>query len=263
MPKGRMLNRSISRSLKVAKLSLEAVILFSWTIPHLDRKGKIYADTATLKGIVVPYLDYMTLEVIDKCKSELHDSGMAMIYGEGLYLFFLGFDHNQKIEHNEKASEIPDPDPEDLKKYKEEHCPDKVGTKSGHSSDKVPPKLKPQPQLKPENKSPSPALQAAFEKVSKDGLNIYALLIKTKTQLNQPAGFEFPEEVLLRVCDAYWHDKANIRKPWPWFIKVLTDETVKWNVDQNIQQGEKFKRAPIAPAIAEILKGMVSPKPHS
>jgi hypothetical protein len=257
MPKGRMLNRSISRSRKVARLSMESNLLFSWSIPHLDRKGKIWADSATLKGIVVPYLDYMTLEVIEKCKTELHDSGLAMIYGDGLYMFFLGFDHNQKIEHNEKASEIPDPAPEDVEKYKQEHCPDKVGALPGHLPDKVPPKRERELKRELKEKQPSAALQAALTKVLEDGFNIYALIIKTKGQLKQPKDFEFPEEVLLKVCEAYWREKTTIRQPWPWFVKVLADEQVRWNVNQQITQGEAYKKEGMASSIAEILRGMV------
>lgn len=260
MPRGRILNRSISRSIRVANLSPESALLFTWSIPHLDREGKIYADIPSVKGLIVPHLAYMTEEVIGRCLKEIHDAGLAMIYGDGLFMLFIGFDHNQKIEHHEKASEIPSPSPEDVEEYKHAHACVKLRALSGHCPNIVPPKLKLKPQLKLKKKpEPSAALQAAFRAVFMDGLNIYALMTKIKKQLKQPAGFEFPEEVLLKTCEAYWREKETIRQPWPWFVKVVADEWSRFNVNREVAEGESFKASGASPVIADILKRMKRP----
>jgi len=97
----------------------------------------------------------------------------------------------------------------------------------------------------------SPALQAAFTKISKDGLNIYALINKAKKLIGQPKEWRFPEEVLLRVCEVYEKDKANIEQPWPWFLKVLKAESALWHADQQIKANDK--RVGFAPSVKEIL----------
>jgi len=114
MPRGRMLNKRISTDPIFENLSQEATILFTWSLPHLDCEGKIRCNTQILKGVVVPYLPYMTEKVIEKCVKELHESGLVLVYGEhSNYMKFLGFEKNQKINKaKESHSEIPDPTPE-------------------------------------------------------------------------------------------------------------------------------------------------------
>jgi hypothetical protein len=111
-----MLNRKISLDKKVAELSKESAILYTWTIPHLDCEGKIHADPSILKGVVVPYLKYMTLKIIERCLQELANSSLVVVYGDGCkYMKFQGFEKNQSIkEGREAASDIPDPTPAEL-----------------------------------------------------------------------------------------------------------------------------------------------------
>lgn len=62
MPVGRMLNKKISCDKGLCVLSIEAVFVFSWIIPHLDVKGRIlqeYLDKlislmAELKRVLKP-----------------------------------------------------------------------------------------------------------------------------------------------------------------------------------------------------------------
>lgn len=78
-----MLNKKISRDEEIPKLSKEAIILYTWSIPHLDVEGKIHADACILKGLVVPYLKFMTLKMIDKCVDELKKTLLVVVYGNG------------------------------------------------------------------------------------------------------------------------------------------------------------------------------------
>lgn len=116
MPKGRMLNKKISFDEVVATLSLKSALFFTWCIPNLDVEGKILGDYNYLKGNVVPYRKDFSLKDIEKCISELHESGLILCYGNGYkYLKFNGFEKNQKINPDKEAiSEIPDPTPEQL-----------------------------------------------------------------------------------------------------------------------------------------------------
>ena len=116
MPRGRMLNKTISVDEEVAKLSDKAIILYSWCIPHLDSEGKMLASNEILKGIVVPYLKSFSLSLITRAKKELAESGLVVVYGEnGKYMKFNGFEKNQTINKDREApSEIPNPTQDEL-----------------------------------------------------------------------------------------------------------------------------------------------------
>jgi len=85
----------------------------------------------------------------------------------------------------------------------------------------------------------SSKLETKLASVYKQGFNIYNLIAKVKKLIGQPKDWQFPEEVLLRVCEAYERDKAKIDKPWPWFIKVLRVESGLWHAQQQINKNDK------------------------
>ena len=116
MPRGRMLNKTISLDEEIAKLSEKSIILYTFSIPHLDVDGKILANVNFLKGGVVPFLEKFTLKAIKKCIDELSNSPLVITYGENRkYMKFLGFDKNQRIQKDrETPSRIPEPTPEEL-----------------------------------------------------------------------------------------------------------------------------------------------------
>jgi len=111
MPKGRMLNKRISYDEKIAHLSIEASLLYTWCIPHLDVKGRIYGDSDIIKGLIVPYVRELTPQKIDKCIEEISKQELITIYGkEHRYIEFNGFLKNQSIyEDREAKSDIPEP----------------------------------------------------------------------------------------------------------------------------------------------------------
>jgi len=117
MPKGRMLNKKISFSKKVAKLSLPAKLLWTWLIPHFDCEGRFYASPQIIKGQVCPYVKELTLLKIGKCVQEMLDADLIILYGDdnANYMQSLGFDGEQTIDKNrESPSIIPHPTPEQL-----------------------------------------------------------------------------------------------------------------------------------------------------
>jgi hypothetical protein len=100
---------------------------------------------------------------------------------------------------------------------------------------------------------PSEELKAALDKIAKDGLNIYALIEKTKKELKWGKDQWFQEEVMLKVCQAYWRDKGEIHHPWPWFKIVLKQESALFCATKNIEDHRKAKESP-GMSLAEILK---------
>jgi hypothetical protein len=111
-----MLNKKISYDEKVAKLSLESMLLFTWIIPHLDVKGRFFANSEIIKGQVCPYVDKLSVKKIDKCLLEIQKNDLILIYGNShKYIEYKGFSKNQTItESRESPSEIPNPTQDEL-----------------------------------------------------------------------------------------------------------------------------------------------------
>lgn len=68
---GRMINTDISMSAKVASLSPEALSLFALLIPHFNAHGKMLANPHTIKGTVAPLIEWLTVDKIGKCLTEI------------------------------------------------------------------------------------------------------------------------------------------------------------------------------------------------
>lgn len=150
----------------------------------------------------------------------------------------------------------------------------KVPTKKVQSTDKnvgeVPTKMqytidnkdktidKNQPQAAAPSKElkENPQVKEAMDQVLKAGFNIYAMVYKAKISLKQPQDWQFPDQVILKVCDAYNKERGEIIDPWPWFMTVLTRESKNWFAEQNIAQAQTYKKDSGASSLAEILKGV-------
>jgi hypothetical protein len=118
-----MLNKKISIDQEISKLSPETALLYTWCIPFLDVKGRILADIQVIKGVIVPYLDYMTHRKIKKCIEEITlKTDLVVYYGDNhKYMEFKGFLKNQTIrEDRETPSEIPAPTPAELQRNSSE-----------------------------------------------------------------------------------------------------------------------------------------------
>lgn len=112
MPRGRLLSKKISFDERVAQLSLEAALLYTWCIPHLDVEGRIYANPEILKGTVIPYIKELNIEKIVKCIEEMASIKLVTVYGNlpHKYMQFNGFSKNQKVDKLKEApSSIPTP----------------------------------------------------------------------------------------------------------------------------------------------------------
>jgi len=91
------------------------------------------------------------------------------------------------------------------------------------------------------SKQASPVLRTALKDVFKKGLNIYSLTNKLKKQLNWGQEREFPEEVLLAVCEQFHKDFGKIQNNWGWFVRVLQEKTKDHFAQGNIKASEELK----------------------
>jgi len=144
---------------------------------------------------------------------------------------------------------------------KKTHSTDKKGgklpTKMQHTIDNryiTIDKNQPQAAAPCEELKENPLVKEAMDQVLKAGFNIYAMVSKAKTSMKQPKDWRFPDQVILKVCDAYNKEKDKIKEPWPWFITVLRRESESWFAEQNIAQAQTYKKGSGALSLAEILK---------
>lgn len=128
MARGRMLNTAVSSDYGVAELSELVgpwgVVFWTWTIPHLDKHGRIHGDPRILKGKVCPLLDQVTREVIQETLTAASQVGLIRTYSVGgvPYVEYPKFAKNQvglRVDR-EPDSGIPPPtsagnDPEDCR----------------------------------------------------------------------------------------------------------------------------------------------------
>lgn len=114
MPDGRFISRSIAVSRQLKQVSLEADFLFTRTIPHLDRDGRIDGDPDVIRATVCPLRSELTPEIILRCLEELARAALIVRYiADGVsVVIFPGFprhQHGMKYDR-ERPSHLPSPD---------------------------------------------------------------------------------------------------------------------------------------------------------
>lgn len=262
MPRGRMLNKKISQDEKVARLSVEATLLYTWCIPFLDFRGRIYGDLWTLKAIV-PHIKEITPRKIKRIRQEWVDADLVVYYGneKQKYLNFKGFSKNQTLKEGREAeSEIPPPTQELLRSYsgvtptKEKLSKDKI------SKDKIS-KVSKRPVDKYVDKSnkstnteyfPKPTQQQKKElvllhtKLKNLGFDIFIFIQRARNQ----KGYFPPVNIILKIGTVALRTKP--KNLWAYFTGALKKELPKCFADLNIQETRKFKQDPMV--IGDILK---------
>jgi len=111
MAKGRMINRRISKSDKLAALAKDRYrVIYFMIYPHLDREGRFSADPRDIKEDCCPRLRY-SVKDISESLSALHKVGLINLYkvNEKQYLEASRFDDFQVGLHKDREapSEIP------------------------------------------------------------------------------------------------------------------------------------------------------------
>ena len=77
MARGRMLNKSISGSVKFHNLSDDTCrLLATWIIAHLDMRGVFYGDAAMVRSVVFPRRTDVTIEQVECYLCEMEAAGL-------------------------------------------------------------------------------------------------------------------------------------------------------------------------------------------
>ena len=116
MARGRFISKKISSNKQMSKLVKEAgayaPLLFTWMIPHLDVEGRITGEPVLIKGLVAPWMDGITMTVIEKTLKAASGMGLLDWYEveDVKYISFPKFEANQQgLRKNKEAkSEIPE-----------------------------------------------------------------------------------------------------------------------------------------------------------
>lgn len=84
--RGRMLNRDIANSQKLAKLSSDSLILFFFLVPFYDSWGKMNGDPHFIKGEILKRYPKFTVPKIEKCLKEISKiTSVKWFIHEGLH----------------------------------------------------------------------------------------------------------------------------------------------------------------------------------
>lgn len=97
-------------------------------------------------------------------------------------------------------------------------------------------------------------VETVLKKVYDDGLNIYALINRLKRARKWKVDQNLPDDIILGVCSQYFKDKGSIKRPWPWFIKVVNMECDQWFARENIRQNEESKKQGMPQVMKDIFK---------
>jgi len=106
MARGRMINKKISNDKRVNDMPLQAQLLFTWLIPHLDCTGCFYGSAQMIKSLVVPRKNWTKNQIESWLKimeASKNPEGIPLIcrYKVGdsanseQYLFMPGFEGEQ------------------------------------------------------------------------------------------------------------------------------------------------------------------------
>ena len=97
-------------------------------------------------------------------------------------------------------------------------------------------------------------MKSLMAEVYKDGFNIYRCINRVKKDLKLTV--DFPPQAIIWVCESYLHAKTPILNHYPWFVRALKDASGRYFSDENVKNGEKHKKEPMAQSVKDIMKGM-------
>lgn len=113
MARGRMLNKTVSLSLKFHDLPDDTCrLLATWTITQLDYRGVFYADPAVVKSMVFPRRTDITIDDVAHYLDAMQEAGLILLFevhGQ-LWQSWPGFAHNQiGLRAERESTEYPPP----------------------------------------------------------------------------------------------------------------------------------------------------------
>lgn len=115
MARGRMVNKKISNDKRVNDMPLQAQLLFTWLIPHLDCNGCFYGSAQMVKSLVIPRKNW-SKKLVEKCLTVMENSknneGTPLIFRYAVnseqYLFMTGFASEQTgLRYDKEKPEFP------------------------------------------------------------------------------------------------------------------------------------------------------------
>jgi hypothetical protein len=150
VPDGRFLSKSVSLSEQLEGVSIEAALLFTWCIPHLDSEGRMLGNPAAVKATAVPLRKEITLERLPALLFELatapkDDRDRPLVYWYEVQnralLEFPGFSSHQRGQRKDREakSRLPSrkhPQARDLAAASNPP-PEEGGTNSGVDPDQL------------------------------------------------------------------------------------------------------------------------------
>lgn len=243
MAEGRILSKRVTRSDKIAALSSDTErMIYSWLIPYLDVEGRMEANSRLLKSDIAPLLDHITIEILEKILTNLHNAELITVYevkGKR-YLQLIQFDEHQPNlrKDREKKSLVPPP-PKEKKPVSVE-----LRQNSGEAPAELPHKIN----ISKDNISKEGTADAPFELPSKETINeasdpmISDQIEKICGQLYQEK--IFPEvnafkntmlkkkknsrSILHTLCRAYMKRTFD-EGPWAYCEKIIQNESQNYN----------------------------------
>jgi hypothetical protein len=116
---GRMINTDISRSKKIASLSPKAMSLFCLLIPHFNAHGKMLANVHLIKGLICPYIEWLTVDEIEPLLMEISDKTNVKYWTDdsGEYLQSLNWIEHQQLRSDRLGKDFLPDYPEELPDY--------------------------------------------------------------------------------------------------------------------------------------------------
>lgn len=123
MANGRIINKKISLSIKVANLPIEGQLLYTWMIPHSDDLGLLQYSSRTIKAMVVPMLD-IPLTTIDGLLETMVSVRLLTVIQQGTkkYYYICDNEKNQRLRKDRQPNTLLDFTPEKDPKVSWEKC---------------------------------------------------------------------------------------------------------------------------------------------
>lgn len=113
MARGRMLNKTVSASMKFHQLSDDTCrLLATWIIPHLDKNGVYYGEAALVRSYIFPMRDDIGIDRTEGYLLELEQVGLMHRYKANgrIWQHWPGFDDNQVgLRKDREGTDFPNP----------------------------------------------------------------------------------------------------------------------------------------------------------
>jgi hypothetical protein len=263
MAHGRMISKKIGCSKQVHDLSSDTCRLaFTWTIPHLDKEGRIHGDPSILRSLVFPRRTDISPDIMQGFINEWAIQGLVQLYevqGD-TYIYFPTFRENQPGLRSDKEPDSCLPSPEEGRQID-----GKVPSKVRKSSVKVTSQWNGMEGKRREGKIAADAAVTEtsfyqrvwkgflskngdkFTDYGKEGKATHGLIAKAEARDKEHA-----EDLLISVCAAFWKLKCGTDKFWqgqPFLPSALNSSSI-WDRVIETMRSQETVADPIALAVA-------------